>query len=70
MAWELTISFGDNRMPNSEEKFIGYTEMFSTKAQANVRGQELLADGYQVTHNSIVHFFPACAITHMKLEEV
>lgn len=70
MAWELTVYFGDNRMPEGTEKTMGYVEEFATKAQANTKGQALLADGHLVTHDSITHFFPACSITHMKLEEV
>ena len=70
MAWELVVYFGDNRMPDGVEGTLAYSEAFDTKAEANNRGQELLSDGYLITHDSVTHFFPGSSITHIILREL
>ena len=63
MSWTLQIWFA-----YSDRADPTIVEEFDTAGEGQTRADEVLADGYSVSDPGVEHhFFPAAAVTHVKL---
>ncbi len=77
MAWQLTISFVDGGVPDTEgngenpsSRIPVVVETFDTEAEADTRAEYVLNYGYTITVNGVETFFPQYALLYMQKEEV
>ena len=76
MAWQLTISFVDGGVPNTEggeenpsSRVPVVVEIFDTEAEADTRAEYVLSYGYTVTVDGIETLFPNYALLYMQKEQ-